>query len=36
MNNFREHTLKTGTEILYDMVYEIKKVKNFFEAKTSL
>jgi thioredoxin reductase len=36
MNNFKEHTLKTGTEIIYDMVYEIKKLKKSFEVKTSL
>jgi thioredoxin reductase len=36
MNNFKEHALKTGTEILYDIVYEIKKLKNDFEIKTSL
>jgi hypothetical protein len=36
MNNFKEHVLKAGSEILYDMVYEIKKLKNFFEIKTSL
>jgi thioredoxin reductase len=36
MNNFKEHALKTGTEIIYDMVFEIKKLENSFEIKTSM
>lgn len=36
MNNFKEHVLQTRTEIIYDMVYEIKKQEKIFQIKTSL